>query len=376
MVLFKTLMKDTQIYLINNLKLSSIVIPYMAIQISLRPQDIRAYSSLEKKLPKTSLERFKSLCEGGCHALDLSSGWGTAVSVNRFAQAMATGPMPSELCNTALRLLLPEDIRMGAMDIILRENRKLRDSGVQGSWIDGEKLAVRSIMKTDGRASPDIMKWKADDLSLEVSMMKWSEILALKGLPFDEIADYGAFKLDTNTHVVARENAHDLLLVGHRGRKPGEPRMGSEALLAPARDGTQWTLATNGTIDAELLGAGDPNEVWINNSTKEFSEELGVSWDHFIDYLGLIVDTKMFVGAIGIVGVIQTSLMPEEIDEIRKLARDAVEVSKLDAIPLESGSLAQYLRVNRSNMVPQLVTSIAMLGYSRFGDGFLKLADK
>ncbi len=348
----------------------------MAIQISLRPQDIRAYSSLEKKLPKTSLERFKSLCEGGCHALDLSSGWGTAVSVNRFAQAMATGPMPSELCNTALRLLLPEDIRMGAMDIILRENRKLRDSGVQGSWIDGEKLAVRSIMKTDGRASPDIMKWKADDLSLEVSMMKWSEILALKGLPFDEIADYGAFKLDTNTHVVARENAHDLLLVGHRGRKPGEPRMGSEALLAPARDGTQWTLATNGTIDAELLGAGDPNEVWINNSTKEFSEELGVSWDHFIDYLGLIVDTKMFVGAIGIVGVIQTSLMPEEIDEIRKLARDAVEVSKLDAIPLESGSLAQYLRVNRSNMVPQLVTSIAMLGYSRFGDGFLKLADK
>jgi len=322
--------------------------------ISLRPIDIRSYAALANQLDPRALARFKALIENACVPVHLAS-----------AQAHTVGIMAATGLSGMDRVHLPETVVLTANEIVAKENQKLREQGVQGKWVDGKKLAVQAAMTKD----PDVL--------IKVVSIQWSEILAMKGFSFDLIADFRAFKLDTNTHVLAMDNGHQVLLVGHRGRKPGEPRMGSEALLAPAKMGTQWTLATNGTVDADVLSsAKDASKVWVKNSLKEFSEELGVEGENNLRYLGLIVDTKMFIGAIGIVGVIDTHLTPYEIDEKRKKARDAVEVPMLDVIPLEQESLAAYLRINRSNMVPQLVTSIAMLGYGQFGDAFLKLADK
>ncbi|MFH0884724.1 MAG: hypothetical protein V1861_03370 [Candidatus Micrarchaeota archaeon] len=329
----------------------------MRFSISLRPKDIRDYSSLKTQVDGQALERFKRLTEGGCIPLHLPA-------ANRQKVAVEPGEGRGRVLP---RLYLPEDIRLRADEIVAYENRKLEEAGIMGGWIDGGKLAVRSISVS----VPD------NRLSLGVSSLRWSEILAMGGLPFEEIADYGALKLDTNTHVLARHNDHDILLVGHRGRKPGEPRMGDIALLAPAKENTQWTLATNGTVDADVMcSIPNPEDIWIANSLREFKEELGMDSHEKLSYLGLIVDPKMFVGALGIVGVIETDLSPYEVDEARKRAKYAVEVPVLDTIPLEKDTLATYLRVNRSNMVPQLVTSIVMLGYSRWGSGFLELADK
>ena len=259
---------------------------------------------------------------------------------------------------------IPLDMGERAMQITREENEKLRMRGVEGAWIDGEKLAVASMSASGSCAY------------LSVRMMRWSEILAMKELTFSEIAGLGAFNLDTNTHVLARENEHELLMVAQRGRKPGEPRMGTEMLLAPAVGGVQWTLATNGTVDAPLTRTERSDLVWMKNSLKEFRDELGVDGAAGLRYLGMMIDTNMFIGAFGILGVMNTTLSPGQLDDARRKARDGTEVAALDAIPMEKENLAAYLRVNRGSMVPQLISGLVILGYNRWGEDFLRQADR
>lgn len=325
--------------------------------VKLDPQDIRAYASLRGQLGPRALSRFKSLTEGACVPLHLRDRQGGRAEISIYA-VNAAGEAPGALS-------LPADVSARAAEIVAEENAKLRAQGIGKEWIDGEKLAVQCINVMPGT------------ITMGVSVLRWSEILAMKGLPFDEVAGMRAFKLDTNTHVIADDNGTPMLLVGQRGRKPGDPRMGSEALLAPKKGSVQWTLATNGTLDLEVMAAvKDKREAWKLNSRKELGEELGVSETHGLTYLGLMVDPKMFVGALGIVGVIKTGMSPVQVDEKRKEAKHGIEVPVLDAIALEKGPIADYLRKNRDSMVPQLVTGLAMLGYSLWGNGFLRQADK
>ena len=176
------------------------------------------------------------------------------------------------------------------MGIVRAENEKLEKQGVKGGWIDGEKLAVTDLAIHPGQ------------LSFSTSIFNFSHILAMKDFSFEQIAELSAFKLDTNTHILAKDGGHTVLLVGQRGRKPGEPRMGAEALCAPAGSKIQWTLATNGILDLDVLDPkkASPDEAWIENSFKEFEEELGVSKTGSLRYLGTMVDPHMFIGALGI----------------------------------------------------------------------------
>jgi hypothetical protein len=329
--------------------------------VSLNPDDVLSAKALKSRIGEKEFGRFSALIEGGCMPLHIPSRSlsKAKVSVCGFKQ----WPEP-EKARPFTHLHLPEEVKMQAQAIVKAENELLRKSKTPGSWIDGEKLAVRKI------------SYNRDGVQMSVSGLWWSEILAMKSMSFPELADLGAFKLDTNTHVLAKEKRHTLLLVGHRGRKPGDPRMGAEAMLAPAKPGTQWTLATNGTLDADVLRSSDETDAWIKNSMSEFEQELGVEGKYLLKYLGLMVDTRMFTGAIGIVGSIHTNLTPDQIDEARSRARDGVEVSALDVIPLEKEALARYLRKNRDNMVPQLITGIVLLGYKRWGQDFLALADR
>jgi hypothetical protein len=321
--------------------------------ISLRASDMRAFKSLEGSLPPNILDRFKSLVENGCLPLHLNK----KENPTRFIHVTASNYN---------RLGLSAEVQKAAKDIIQAENRKLRDQGIEGEWIDGEKLAVTELVDDSRR------------LFFSTSVFNFSHILAMKDFSFDQIAGLLAFKLDTNTHVLAKEGKHRLLLVGQRGRKPGEPRMGSEALCAPVGAEVQWTLATNGILDLPVLveNLAHPDLAWINNSFKEFEEELGISKTGSISYLATMVDPHMFTGAMGILGAIETDLTPKQIHEARKLAKHAVEVPVLDTIPMEEDSIATYLRVNRNNMVPQLVTGLVVLGFESWGKSFLVKADK
>jgi hypothetical protein len=319
--------------------------------ISLNAGDMSTFKSMDGHLKPKDLERFKSLLERGCLPLHINS----QQEINKIFVYINQG--------TRRCLKLSDDVRSTASGIVAAENEKLKAKGVEGEWIDGEKLAVTRMVVDDY-------------IIFSTSIFNFSHILAMKDFTFEKIAALSAFKLDTNTHVLATEGKHRLLLVGQRGRKPGEPRMGSEALCAPVGSEVQWTLATNGILDADVPVAINPEQAWIENSFKEFEEELGVSKTGSLRYLATMVDPHMFTGALGILGAIETNLSPEQIHEARKKARHAVEVPVLDVIPMEEDAIATYLRVNRSNMVPQLVTGLVVLGFESWGENFLIKADK
>jgi hypothetical protein len=326
------------------------------VGISLNAEEILDYSAIKAQLDRKAYLRFKSLTEKAAIPLHVGDQEGMTISIHPTYGSPGDPPK---------NLRLRPEIAQRAGAIAEHENRKLAEAGVEGPWIDGEKLAVQGINLVDNY------------MMMGVSIIKWSQILALKDFSFRAVADLLAFKLDTNTHVTAVEDGRRVLLVGQRGRKPGEPRMGSEALLAPVGENVQWTLATNGTIDYDVMNAAmDGTGIWKLNSMREFREELGVEGSYRLRYLGTIVDPVMFVGALGIVGVIETSLSPYDIDDAKKRARHGIEVPVLDFIPLEQDEVAKYLRANRSNMVPQLVTGIALLGYQNWGLDFLKKADR
>lgn len=322
--------------------------------ISLRSRDVRSCKSLRGLQEKESIERLKKLTEGGCKPLHIE-----------------TPESPTDLLSIRLhnsgfmRLKLTKKINQKAQEIFAQENRKLKEKHPDKEWIDGEKLALQTMSLIN------------DEIYLTASIMGFSHILAMKDFDFGQIAGLKALKLDTNTHVVAREGEHRLLLVAQRGKKPGDPRLGTESLCAPVGSEVQWTLATNGMIDADVVQSTEAPAVWVRNSFKEFKEELGVEKDGtLIKYLGMMVDTVKFTGATGILGMIETEFTPDQIEEKRTKAIDKYEVPVLDAIALEKEAIARFLRENRGNMVPQLITGLAVLGFVSWGEDFLARADR
>jgi hypothetical protein len=327
-----------------------------SISVSLRPEDIRSYRNLRLQLGKLALKRFKSLTEDGCVPLHIETRGGD-VSLSIFP-AYSTSSKPPPF------LQLPPKMLGKPAAIMAEPGKKPLDHGIQGRCVDGIKLAVRS------------MSVVGNSISMQVSRMLWDQILALDGLGFDEIAHLEALRLDTNTHVIAMERNWQILLVGRRSMEPGEARAGATTLSAPSGTNAQWTLPVNGCVDHGLMMRSRPCQVWKDNSLKEFEEELGVFDATEVRYLGTVVDTRLFLGAIGIVGVIETPLTPTQVDDSRRRMSHGMEVPALDAVPLEMDEIAAYLRANRDRMVPQLVSGLVMLGYDRWGMDFLRAADK
>ena len=315
----------------------------MGREISLRASDILRYKHMERQLERCSIERFKRLSEGGCIPVHLARG-GEAVLIEPYRK----NP----------RLELPDHLGLRALEISLKENKKLRDAGIDGDWIDGKKLAVHSADKYQDR------------IRLRVSMIRWSEIEALRGLSLEDMLRLKVLKLDTYTHLVCKEDGHELLVVGLQG-KPPDPRMGKQ------NGRPRWTLSANGTVDAEILcTAGSPARVWVENSRNELREELGIDPEADLQYLGLILDAKVSIGALGIVGMMRTGLTLRQVEDARKQAIDQVEVEAIDAIAVEQEAFIRYLEANREGMTPQLITSLVMLGYSLWGESFLAGAER
>ena len=324
-----------------------------------------------RALSPQSWHRFKELTQNAC--IPLSLGHPTRVSVLPYG----------ENAREYASLPLPDHIQAAAREISRRENQKLIAKGVREGWIDDEKLAVRSIRVQDSFYKDNNV------VSIRASTMRWSEILAMKDFPFEKIAELSAFKLDTNTHLIARDGAHYVLLVAARGKKPGDVRMGDESLLAPSAGEKQLTLAVNGTIDRKTMGDGPHNEstgeaVRYMSIWAELEEEHGLvsyaqsrnttagSYGH----LGLMLDAIKFVGAVGIVNEVITEFSPAEIEIARQTAKDKSEIGPLEIVPMEMASVARYLVLNRDNMLPQLITGLVLLGYKHWGDVFLRLSEK
>lgn len=158
--------------------------------MSLRAEDIKDCRNLEGKIGKDTLARFKSLTERGCTPLQVRSRKAENVDVELYPFAAPHGKTPP-------MLKLPEKLAVKADTIVKEESKKTWPD----EWKDGEKLSVRSA----GVVS--------DNLILLVSRMKWSHVLAIKDLPLDKVADIGAFKLDTNTHIIAQDSNHRVLVI-------------------------------------------------------------------------------------------------------------------------------------------------------------------
>jgi hypothetical protein len=318
--------------------------------ISLSAKDISSFRYMREAFDKKSFSRFKSLVEGACTPVHLSDEAKTERETSVLIGPAVGYPPPY--------LELPQEVYVRAAVVAREENAK-----IGGGWIDGDKLAVSSAL------------YFRSTLSMLVKRMKYSQIVAMKGDSFEEIASRGAFKLDTNTHVIATEGGRELLVVGARGRSTGEPKMGAETFLAPAEGDMQWSLATNGMIEAEMVSSGKEAEAWMKSSLRELGP-IGYRQQQSMRYLGLIVDQHTLRGAVGIVGELRTKLSPQEIEEGRRNTRHSVEVPKLDAVPLDVDALASYLRANRGSMTPQLISSLVILGHDRWGNAFLEKADK
>lgn len=143
--------------------------------------------------------------------------------------------------------------------------------------------------------------------------------------------------------------------------------------LAP-KDKEQWTLAVNGTVDYEVMAsAPKPSEAWRMNSQKEAKEELGLSELSQPKYLGTIVDGKMFVGAMGIVGVMESRISLKYLHFAKMHAVDGHEIADIDVIPMEMEAFAKHLKTGLQ-CTPQLTTGLVLLGYDQWGYDFLKLA--
>jgi hypothetical protein len=292
---------------------------------------------------KDTLARFKSLTERGCTPLQVRSRKAESVDVDILPFAAPHGKAPPVL-------KLPEKVAAKASLIAKEEGRKTWPD----EWKDGEKLSVGSA----GVVS--------DNLVLLVSRMKWSHVLAIKDLPFDNVAAMQAFKLDTNTHVIAQDGNHRVLVIAKRGQDGHLATRGTQ----------QWTLAVNGTVDYEVMAASPTcSETWKMNSRKEANDELGLSDLSQPKYLGTIVDGKMFVGAVGIVGVMESRMSLRYLHFAKKHAVDGGEIADMDVIPMEMEAFAGYLKAGLPS-TPQLTTGLVLLGYDQWGYDFLKLAGR
>ncbi len=325
--------------------------------ISLRPNDIRSFRGLEKQVTPMELSRFKSLTEGSCIPLHINQDYDVKF-VSVFLEPKA-------------RLKHVDDIHMKALAIAKKEEWKLMESGASGRWIDGERLSVKSI--SSGKKSITFMN----------NILLQSEILAMKGLPFERVARAGGFRLDTQAHILAMDSGNPVILVGRQKKGPGQPTMESKALLTPLREEALWTIATSRALDTDVLRQPTlPEQAWLRNILKQFDGEVGLQsesagdsvgngfyWD--LKYIGTTIDLHMSVGVTGILGLIDTNLSPQSIDDARA---DASLV--LEAVPLEMYSLGKFLQVNRDNMVPQFITGLLMLGYDFWGEEFLIHADR
>ncbi|HSB47393.1 MAG TPA: hypothetical protein VLD37_05240 [Candidatus Bilamarchaeum sp.] len=318
--------------------------------VSLSPKDILPMKRLREMFEKKTFQKFKSVIEGGCVPVHISDESKTGRPTTVIIGPANGYPPP--------RLELPKEVMDYAAAISAREN-----AAVGGSWIDGEKLAVVSALSF------------RSTLSILVKRMQFSQIAAMRDDTFADISARGAFKLDTNTHLTAMEGGHEVLIIGQRGRKPSEPKMGSEVFLAPAEGAAQLTLATSSMVGANLLSSGSEMEAWAISSVSELGT-LGYALRHSVRYLGLMLDPLMFRGAVGILGELRTMLSPAQIEQHRKNSRHYEEVPVIDTVPLEAVAVSAYLRANRDRMVPQLITGLAVLGYERWGPKFLDMADK
>lgn len=324
-----------------------------------------------RKNPRTA-ERLNALTQGACIPLHP----GRSVDGTRKDSDLSIHS--SDFIHNQLSPLeLPPEIRDRAHEIARLENEKLQARDIEGEWIDGEKLAVQLLVVSDQIRGHQMR------LSFEVSVLRWSEILALKDIPFDRLAAWGALHLDTNTHVVAKENKHRVLILAKRGNKPGDPRMGEE-LFYPSVGDRQWTLATNGTIDAATARSVEfGGLVWEKSVLAEAQQELGLEMlaeksgkPLSLSYVGVLLDTSLFVGTISILGAIYTSLPLRAVEEAWKSAPDRSEIEQFDTIPMECDAVARYLREHRARMLPELVTGLVLLGYNHWGERFLRKADR
>jgi hypothetical protein len=270
-LLVKLNIKNLKQQLLNALRV--IYMPMIAaMAISLRQEDIRSYRNLRLQINKSVLRRFKSLTEG-CVPLHIENlGTEVAISIHP-AYARETDPPPY--------LQLPQDICQKA-DI-----KAAQEMADDGEWADSEKLAVRSMSAI------------GNHISILVSRIYTSQILAMKGLPFEDIAWMEAFRLFTNAHIIANDGRRMVLLISRQG---GERMAGDEELLC--QENAMWTMAVNGSIDYELMENSAPGIIWKDNMLREFDERLGIIGESRIRYLGTVVNTKEPVGAISIIGSI------------------------------------------------------------------------
>ena len=322
-------------------------------QISLRARDILSMSQLRKSLERKAFNKFRPAFEGGCIPLHLPS----------RERESAVFILPA-IGSPVKELELPSDVRKHADSIARSENDKLRERGVAGPWIDGDKLSVWS------------MGYIGSDISIFVKKMKWSEVLAIRELDFGHIAAMGAFRLGINNHLVAQDGGHPVIVLTMKGSRPGNPRMGDAMIKGAGEKEGQLMTSVSGSIDASLERKAGGLGLWHLGVATEMAEELGVSVRGSLKYLGTMIDASMYRGTITIAGMAETDLSLLQIDELRECAPDGTEIKSIEPLPLEPEAVSSALSRRRGEMQPQLITALALLGYGLWGYDFLKKADK
>ncbi len=323
----------------------------MPKMISLNVGNLRSMRSMG--LGPKELAGFKRLTENGAIPL-------CRLGKKRMAGAVRIVPNGHKL----KKLVLPEEVWINAREINRAENRKLDEKGIEGGWIDGEKLAVQSIRMREGR------------VSLSVDSINWSEILATKELDFEAIAAFRAFKLECALHVLGIDGKQQVLFVGRKGDKLGNPRMGEIGHHAEPESTLKLTFASAGAVDAGSMEEKiNPFMVWENSAFERLEGETGLGRREILP-LGITVDPTYSRGALAVVGRICTGKSLKDLEKSKAAAGDSWKIEKFEAVPLEIEAMAKYFRENLGEMVPGFVAGLVMFGHELFGDMFLKAADK
>ena len=306
-------------------------------RLFLHAERISDFSNVRPQFGPAAFGRLRRLTRRGCIPLHVAQSGQEPLSVMINANHSGAGEKPA-----AIRL--PDDLSAAAKSIA----RKSLGS-------EAESLAVQSMMVLPAH------------VSLGVSLMRESQMLAMDGMDFESMADLGALRLDTGAHLIANDGTRELLIVRRAGGRPGDAKSPGGVLR----------LAFEGRVDcppaqewrAEMLAA-----LWENASSRGMRERLGLEAGIAPAYIGSMVDRTVSRASLTLLGCARTNARPSEIDAA--LSEAAGESEAIESLPLDMKRIASFLAEAAESMTPQLITGLAMLGHYVWGDAFFRAADR
>lgn len=177
------------------------------------------------------------------------------------------------------------------------------------------------------------------DASLLVKTIKTSKVLSLVGSTFEEIAAMKAFPLETFSLLTFEDQGKRIMLISESGR----------------------------AIDSFVLTSGNGDTVW----SQWIINELGPVWSASNpEYVCSMVETENFKGLFTTLAVLNSSLKTKDVYSIER------NLAFSDAVVLDKEHISEFLRSRRGEILPQLWTSLVVLGYREWGGSFLGLVDK